>query len=76
MKNLISNFSGFAMSRMEMKKVKGGQCYYNAGSSGQQPTCNGIQDCKQAVADGWGTNYCCDSCSTASWCSGGKCPQL
>ena len=24
MKNLISNFSGLAMSRMEMKKVKGG----------------------------------------------------
>ncbi len=26
MNNLMSNFSGLALSRMEMKKVKGGMC--------------------------------------------------
>jgi hypothetical protein len=35
MKNLMSNFSGLAMSRMEMKKVTGGCCiYYREKSTG------------------------------------------
>lgn len=74
MNNLLSNFSGLALSRMEMKKVKGGQCYYG-GDGGHPSTCSGLKDCQSAVADGWGPNYCCDSCSTATWCQNGGCPQ-
>jgi hypothetical protein len=77
MNNLMSNFSGLEMSRMEMKKVKGGQCYYkNSGSGGGNSTCANASDCAGAVSDGWGSNYCCSSCGTATWCSGGRCPQL
>ncbi|MEA5259752.1 hypothetical protein VB264_18290 [Arcicella aquatica] len=75
MNNLMSKFSGLALTRTEMKKVKGGQCYYGGGSGNATPyPCSGLNDCKQAAAD-WGTNYCCSSCGSASWCNGGQCPQ-
>lgn len=74
MNNLMSNFSGLALTRTEMKKVRGGQCYYGGGGSSPS-TCSGEADCRQAIKDGWGTNYCCSSCGTATWCNGGQCPQ-
>lgn len=76
--NALSNFSQFALTRSEMKAVSGGQCYYN--SAGTPTTCSSLADCKELVNLGWGTNYCCSSCSTASWCdgpngAGSRCPQ-
>lgn len=71
--NTLSNFSQFALTRSEMKVVSGGQCYYRDGN--QVHTCSGLSDCKDLVNLGWGQNYCCSGCSTASWCQGGKCPQ-
>jgi hypothetical protein len=71
--NGLANFSGFALTRAEMKNVKGGQCYIRDGS--QVYPCNDLQDCKSAVANGWGQNYCCSGCSSASWCQNGQCPQ-
>ena len=63
MNNLMSNFSGLALSRMEMKKVTGG-CSAQ-GSNGQTTTCS-KKDC-QAIASSSGGNWCCASCGTATW---------
>jgi hypothetical protein len=69
----MSNFYGHEMSRIEMKKVRGGQCYIRDGN--HVSTCSGVSNCKSQVADNWGQNYCCASCGSASWCAGGQCPQ-
>lgn len=63
MNNLMSNFSGLALSRMEMKKVTGG-CSAQ-GSNGQVTTCSQA-DC-QAIAADSGGHWCCASCGSASW---------
>lgn len=68
----MSNFSGLALSRMEMKSIKGGTCYVGGGG-GSPTTCAGAKQCKQDIANNWGTNYCCSNCNKASWCKGGKC---
>jgi hypothetical protein len=67
MNNLMENFSGLAMSRMEMKKVTGGTCFsHQAGQIGfGGPHKNWSAASKTAGAGG---NYCCDSgCKSASW---------
>jgi hypothetical protein len=64
MNNLMSNFSGLALSRMEMKNVVGG-CSAQT-SSGGEVTGLSRQDAI-AFANAAGTHYCCQSCDSASW---------
>lgn len=70
--NKLSSFNDFALTRSEMKGVKGGQCYIKDGANVSK--CTGLEACKSLVSDGWGQNYCCDGCATASWCQNGQCP--
>jgi hypothetical protein len=65
MKSLM-NFSDSALSRTEMKMVKGG-CAVN--TPGGPSGCPNLSSCKQ-TAQALGVNYCCAHCSTASWCKG------
>ena len=74
MKNLMSNFSGFAMSRVEMKKVTGGCCVFyrdtkSGGYSGS--TCGHSvgnsqywfnNHSKTASGNHYISGYCCASC--------------
>ena len=62
----MSSFMAFALTKSEMKQVVGGQCYYY--DNGYIGTCNGAKDCKSTVRDGWATKWCCDGCSTSTWC--------
>ena len=58
MNNLMSNFSGLAMSRVEMKKVKGGQTWHCQ--------CNGVGT--------WTGNYSSSTGAgnaISKYCSGG-----
>lgn len=64
----MSDFIGFALTRSEMKQVVGGQCHYLGG--GTVYPCDGAAACKQVVKDGWAEKWCCDSCSTSTWCKG------
>ena len=61
----MSNFSGLALSRMEMKKVTGG-CTIQTVGGGQSPGGYTFAEA-QASAQMWGTHFCCDSCETATW---------
>lgn len=63
----LANFAEASLSRAEMKSLVGGNCYYNT-SSGVQAT-NSLSSAKAFAS--WNTGqYCCASCSTASWCHG------
>ena len=65
MNNLMSNFSGLALSRMEMKKVTGG-CMIISGSTGKVG--GPYKDANSASkAAGAGGHYCCTGCASASW---------
>ena len=61
----MSNFSGLALSRMEMKKVTGGVCLAEAAG----PSQSGFSSLSaaKAYATKHGGHYCCASCGTASW---------
>ena len=65
MNNLMSNFSGLALSRMEMKKVTGG-CSVETASGG---SVSGYSAADAAAhAKNTGLHYCCASCgSTKTW---------
>lgn len=70
--NRLSNFGDFALTRSEMKGVRGGNCMVQT-SGGPEP-CPSLSDC-EAIAgpngpSGYGPHYCCASCGKASWCSG------
>ena len=62
MNNLMSKFSGLALTRMEMKKITGG-CYVQTSSG----AVGGLSK-KDAIAfsSSSGTHWCC-TCSNASW---------
>ena len=60
----MSNFSGLALSRMEMKKVTGG-C--SAQTSGGNTTCAPSQCADIAANGGGGGHWCCASCGNATW---------
>jgi hypothetical protein len=62
MNNLMSNFSGLALTRMEMKKVTGG-CYAQAAGPNQSMSKNAAQ----SYAATHGGHYCCSSCGKATW---------
>jgi hypothetical protein len=63
----FSGFSEFALTRAQMKNVVGGSCYSKASGGVTQYTGNG----SNKAAKNSGTNWCCDSCSSASWCYSG-----
>jgi hypothetical protein len=63
MKNLMS-FSGSALSRAEMKVVKGGTCL--AEKAGPNKSFSTMQEAKN-YAKQYGGHWCCSSCSTATW---------
>lgn len=63
MQNLMSNFSGLALTRIEMKNVIGG-C--SAQTASGEVTGLSRQDAI-AFANAVGTHYCCQSCDSASW---------
>ena len=67
MNNLMSNFSGLALSRMEMKSIKGGACWsHQSGQVGMGGPHSSAESA--SITAGAGGNYCCDSgCNTASW---------
>lgn len=49
MNNSISNFSGFALSRMEMKKVEGGEVCIEKGTSvDPSGTCHKVYECRHS----------------------------
>lgn len=61
----MSNFSGLALTRMEMKKVTGG-CSVST-TSGGSVSGYSKADAKAHAAN-TGGNYCCASCgSTKTW---------
>ena len=75
MKNYLHVFENNVLSRSEMANIKGGQCYHRR-NNGNVETCDGSADCQNAIDWGMSTNWCCQSCSTATWCQGGQCPQI
>ena len=62
MQNLMSNFSGNAISRAEMKNVTGGCYAQNAG-----PNQSMSKSAAQNYASVYGGHWCCSSCGTATW---------
>jgi hypothetical protein len=65
MNNLMENFSGLAMSRMEMKKVTGGECF--AITANNKFKTGLANKTAASTAAGAGGHYCCTGCSKASW---------
>ena len=59
----MENFSGLAMSRMEMKKVTGG-CLAQAAGPNQA---NKTKAQAQSYAAAHGGHWCCSSCNNATW---------
>ncbi|TAG58731.1 MAG: hypothetical protein EAZ27_01350 [Cytophagales bacterium] len=74
--NTLSNFSDFALTRGEMKNVSGGATCHAKVEGGGSVTITGkgsfatfAQAAKwQAGQPGYGGNWCCESCSSTSWC--------
>ena len=64
MNNLMSNFSGLAMSRMEMKKVTGGCMAMNSNGTVMGPFSSGT---RASIAAGAGGHWCCASCGSVNW---------
>lgn len=64
----LANFANTAISRVEMKNLKGGTCWIRGTNGSGNSNCyaNQCADIAQAL----GTNWCCSSCSSASWCPG------
>lgn len=68
--NRLSSFGDFALTRSEMKGVRGGTCYYQD-TWGDPVASTSLKKAKSSAASNDGTGrYCCDSCATSSWCKG------
>ena len=75
--NTLSNFSEFALSRGEMKSVTGGAtCHVQVNGGGSVTVTSTGSFGSFAAAAKWQAgqagygNWCCQSCSGASWCVG------
>lgn len=67
MRTSLANFANAALSQSEMKRVTGGTCYVR-GAAGPIGMKSGSS--AKSFATDWGTNWCCASCGSASWCTG------
>jgi hypothetical protein len=66
MQNLMSNFSELALSRMEMKKVTGGECRVETASGGSVGGYSQADAIAHSANSGY--HYCCASCGhTTTW---------
>lgn len=63
MRTSLANFANAALSQSEMKRVTGGACYMR-GAVG--PIAMKSASSAKSEANSWGTNWCCDSCGSAS----------
>ena len=66
MKSLM-NFSDSALTRSEMKNVKGGMCYAQSKTLSPGKVQNGSKADMKAYAEANGTRWCCSRCGTATW---------
>jgi hypothetical protein len=63
-KTLLNFFSEEILSRSEQRRVTGGTCYAESSSGSLQ---SGDKAYIKSFAKQNGTNWCCDSCQSATW---------